>query len=76
MGCHGNHAISNLCIIEEYRVFTLSFLIEPFEFNKQYSYEFNLGLITPWGSSVCNDFVLVFKDFINFHEYANEITSI
>ena len=30
-----------------------------------------LGLITPWGSSLYNGFVLIFKDFINFHEYAN-----
>ena len=57
----------------EFRVFTLSCLIEPFEINKQCSYELNVGLITPWGSSVCNGFVLDFKDF---HEYANEIISI
>ena len=54
--------------------FTLSCLIEPFEINKQCSLEFNKGLITPCGSSLC--FVLIFKVFINFHEYANEIISI
>ena len=66
----------NWCFIEEYRVFTLSCPIEPFEINKQCSKEFNVGLINPWDSSLCNGFVLIFKDIINFHEYANEILSI
>ena len=68
--------ITNGCIIEEYRAFTLKILIEPFEVNKQCSHEFNVGLITPWGSSLYNGFVLIFKVFINFHEYANWIITI
>ena len=74
MGCRGNHAILNYQMgvsFMEYRVFTLSCLIEPFEFNKQCSQEFNVGLIIPWGSSLCNGFVLIFNVFTDFHEYAN-----
>ena len=74
MGCHGNHAISNNqmgVLFKNIEFFTLSCLIEPFEINKQYSQEFNVGLNTPLGSSLCNGFVLIFKVFIKFHEYAN-----
>ena len=76
MGCHGNHAISNNqmgVLLRNIEYFTLSCLIEPFEKSKQCSIGIQCSL---WGSSLCNGFVLTFKVFINFHEYANEIISI
>ena len=35
--------------------------ILPFDVNKKCSYGFNVGLITHWGTSLSNGFVLIFK---------------
>ena len=34
---------------------------------------FNVGVITPWDTSLTNDFLPVILVFINIHDYANEI---
>ena len=59
MGCHRNYEISlnqNGFIIEEHIILPY----EPFDINNK-CYEFNVSLITPWGTSICNGFVLFFK---------------
>ena len=57
-----NFILPNQFIIEEHNVLPLSDLIEPFDTNKKCSQEFNvdLGLITPWGSSLCNGFAFIY----------------
>ena len=51
----------------------VSGLMEPFGINKKCSQGFNVGLITYLCTSLSNGFALIFKVFINIHEYANEI---
>ena len=57
-----NFTLTNQFIIEEHYVSPLSDLIEPFDMNKKFSKEFNvdLGLITPWGASLCNGFAFIY----------------
>ena len=48
-------------IFEEHKVLHLISLIEPFCINKECSSGLNIGLITPWSTSLSNDFALMFK---------------
>ena len=69
MGCHGYYAIShnhNELIIGEYNFLPLRGLILPFDANKRCSYGFNVDLITHWGTSLSNGFVLRFKFSLKF----------
>ena len=64
MCCHENNAIShnqNGFVFEEDNFLLLfSGLIEPFGTNMKCSYGFNIGLITPWDTSLSNGFALLF----------------
>ena len=64
--CH--FTLTNRFIIGEDNVLPLSELIEPINTNKKCSYELNvdLGLITPWDSSLCNGFAFITKFFLIF----------
>ena len=59
MGCHRNYEIShnqNGFIIEEHIILPY----EPFDINNK-CYEFNVGLITLWDTSLCIGVALSFK---------------
>ena len=51
----------------------LSGPIEQFYIHKTMFQVFNVGVITPWDTSLTNDVLPVFLVFNNIHEYANEV---
>ena len=64
MGFLGYHAISynhNESIIRKHTFFAFKGLHSPFDINKKCSLGFNVGLITHWGTSLSNNFVLIMK---------------
>ena len=63
MGYHVNHAISqnqNGFIFKDGKFVHLSGLIETFVINKKCFEGFNVGPITPWGTSLSKGFALIF----------------
>ena len=77
MSCHGNHEIlktQRTFIFEDNIFWHLSGPIGQIYAHNKMSYVFNLGLIAPLHTVVypCFFFPHLY-DFINIHEYANEI---
>ena len=64
MGCQGNYAIlhnqSGLSF-EEYIILRLSGATERIYINKKMSEVLNVGLITPWDTSLSNVFFFILK---------------
>ena len=63
MGCHGNYAIShnqNGFIIEEHKDFAFKRPYKSFDISNKCSLNFNVGLITPWDTKLCNGFASFF----------------
>ena len=76
MGCHENHDISynqRAFIFEDNIFLHLRGPIEQSYTHNEMSYVFNLGQITPLHTIVYPCFSPHFYDFINIHEYANNI---
>ena len=73
MGCNGNFKNQRALILEDNIFWHLSGPIGQIYSHNEMSYVCNLGLITPLHTIVYPLFFPHFKDFINNHEYANEI---